>query len=228
MTRRRLHRVVAAATLVLAVTGCTSGAGGGGSASGQDAQDAAGTTRAQVSELSLEDELGSAGERYSTMQAVLEEAQLQVSDGPWLWNGGDVLPVPAGAYAFGDPLPGADADNSYYFRAGRIIRPEGASGDRADLGPMEEYVDEKGWRSSTAEIGRNLELRADNGDGWWLTWTVRPNGQYSLSVYSEPFWTNDAGELRLAIGKRDVTPFPERSVPGEYEAFPSWSDPVVP
>ncbi|GAB2986493.1 hypothetical protein [Frigoribacterium salinisoli] len=195
--------------------------------SGQDAQDAAGLTRAQVAESSLEDEFGSASERYGTMQSVLREAQVQVSDGTWLWNGGDVLPVPAGADAFGDPLPGADTDNSYYFRAGRIIRRKGASGDRADLGPMEEYFDDKGWRSSSTEIGRNLEVRADSGDGWWLTWTVRPNGQYSLSVYSEPFWTNDSDALFSAIARRDPADFPEESVPGVFAPFPEWGDPVV-
>ena len=56
---------------------------------------------------------------------------------------------------------------------------------------------------------------------------MRPNGNYSLSVYSEPFWTNDASELFFAIGDRDPADFPTESVPGVFVPFPEWSDPVV-
>ncbi|MDY0891709.1 hypothetical protein [Frigoribacterium sp. CFBP9030] len=178
--------------------------------------------------MTLEDEFGLAAERYVEMQGVLEEAQVQLSDGSWFWNGGDVLPVAAGADAFGEALPGADDDNSYFFTAGRILEPEGAEGERADLDPMIAYFDEKGWESGSREIGRNFEARADSGDGWWVTYTVRPNGQYSLAVYSEPFWTNDSRALFSAIADRDPADFPQESVPGEYSPFPSWSDPVQP
>ena len=210
---------------VLAVSGCASGAGAAG---GHERRDAAGLTQAEVAGLSLEEEFGLASERYVEMQGVLEEAQLQISDGAWFWNGGDVLPVAAGADAFGEPLPGADDDDSYFFTAGRILEPEGAEGARSDLDPMIEYFDQKGWESGSREIGRNSEARADSGDGWWVTYTVRPNGQYSLAVYSEPFWTNDSGALFSAIADRDPADFPEESVPGEYPPFPSWSDPVQP
>jgi len=219
-----LGAVVLSVVTVLAVSGCASGAG----SAGEDARDAAGLTQAEVAGLSLEEEFGLASERYVEMQGVLEEAQLQISDGAWFWNGGDVLPVAAGADAFGEPLPGADDDNSYFFTAGRILEPEGAEGARSDLDPMIEYFDQKGWESGSREIGRNSEARADSGDGWWVTYTVRPNGQYSLAVYSEPFWTNDSGALFSAIADRDPADFPEESVPGEYPPFPSWSDPVQP
>jgi len=219
-----LRVVVLSVVTVLAVAGCASGAG----SAGDDARDAAGLTQAEVVGMSLEDEFGLAAERYVEMQGVLEEAQLQVSDDAWRWNGGDVLPSAGGPGSFGEPLPGADGDNSYYFRVGRTLRPEGASGAVANLEPMSSYFDEKGWKYGTRESDTKSEVRADTGDGWWLTYTVRDNGQYSLVVYSELYWTNDAGELRLAIGKRDVTPFPEESVPGEHEPFPSWSDPVQP
>ena len=169
-----------------------------------------------------------ASERYVVMQGVLEEAQVSVSDGPWTWIGGDVLPVMGGANAFGAPLEGADEADSYFFQAGRNIATVGATGARTDLDPMVEYFAEKGWESASREVGRNYEARADSGDGWWVTYTVRPSGQCTVSVYSEPFWTNDSGELRRAVGERDVTPFPEESVPGVHEAFPSWSDPVQP
>ena len=219
-----LRAVVLSVVTVLAVAGCASGAG----STGEDARDAAGLTQAEVAGMSLEDEFGLAAERYSEIESVLEEAQLQVSDDAWRWNGGDVLPSAGGPGSFGEPLPGADGDNSYYFRVGRTLRPEGASGAVANLEPMSSYFDEKGWKYGTRESDTKSEVRADTGDGWWLTYTVRDNGQYSLVVYSELYWTNDAGELRLAIGKRDVTPFPEESVPGEHEPFPSWSDPVQP
>ena len=219
-----LGAVVLSVVTVLAVSGCASGAG----SAGEDARDAAGLTQAEVAGLSLEEEFGLASERYVEMQGVLEEAQLQISNGAWFWNGGDVLPVAAGADAFGEPLPGADDDNSYFFSAGRILEPEGAEGARSDLDPMIGYFDQKGWESGSREIGRNFEARADSGDGWWVTYTVRPNGQYSLAVYSEPFWTNDSGALFSAIADRDPADFPEESVPGEYPPFPSWSDPVQP
>jgi len=227
---RRWHHVAAlvATLLVLVTTGCAASAEDGDDMVGQDARDAAGMTRAEVADLSLEDEFGLASERYDEMQGVLEEAQVRISDGPWTWVGGDVLPVMGGANAFGAPLEGADEANSYFFQAGRNIAAEGVTGTRADLDPMIEHFDEKGWESSVREVGRNHEARADSGDGWWVTYTVRPNGQCTVSVYSEPFWTNDSGELRLAIGERDVTPFPAESVPGDHEAFPSWSDPVQP
>ncbi|MDY0891708.1 hypothetical protein [Frigoribacterium sp. CFBP9030] len=219
-----LRAVVLSVVTVLAVAGCASGAG----STGEDARDAAGLTQAEVAGMSLEDEFGLAADRYSEIESVLEEAQLQVSDDAWRWNGGDVLPSAGGPGSFGEPLPGADGDNSYYFRVGRTLRPEGASGAVAGLEPMSSYFDEKGWKYGTRESGTKSEVRADTGDGWWLTYTVRDNGQYLLVVYSELYWTNDAGELRLAIGKRDVTPFPEESVPGEHEPFPTWSDPVQP
>jgi hypothetical protein len=220
-----LRAVVLSVVTVLAVSGCASGAG---SARGDEPRDAAGLTQAEVAGLSLEEEFGLASERYSEIEGVLEEAQLQVSGDAWTWNGGDVLPSAGGPGSFGEPLPGADGDNSYYFRVGRTLRPDGATGAVADLEPMSSYFDEKGWKYGTRESDTKSEVRADTGDGWWLTYTVRENGQYSLVVYSELYWTNDSGELRLAIGKRDVTPFPEESLPGEYEPFPSWSDPVQP
>lgn len=215
------------AALVLATTGCaTNGAEKGDVVTGQDTRDAAGMTRAQVEELSIEDEFRLAGERYEHGQAVLAAAQERISDGPWFWNGGDVRPVPAGADAFGDTPSGATKRNSYSFRAVRIIEPEGATGTAEDLEPMQRYFDEQGWRSSSAKVGTDRETRADTGDGWWVTWNVRPNGQYSLGVHSEAFWANDAEELIRAIALRDPAKFPDESEPGVSEPFPKWSDPV--
>ena len=229
-SRRRLSDVVTLSTvaLVLAITGCAADVDKGDDVTGQDQRDSAGLTQAEVAELSLEEEFGLASDRYSEIESVLEEAQLQVSDDAWRWNGGDVLPSAGGPGSFGEPLPGADGDNSYYFRAGRSLRPDGASGAVAGLEPMSSYFDEKGWKYGTRESGTKSEVRADTGDGWWLTYTVRDNGQYSLVVYSELYWTNDYSALLAAVGDRLPDDFPEESVPGDYEPFPSWSDPVQP
>jgi hypothetical protein len=217
-----LRAVLLSVVTVLAVAGCASGAG----SAGEDAPDSAGMTQAEVAGMSLEDEFGLASERYVEMQGVLEEAQLQISDGPWIWIGGDVLPVMGGANAYGEAPEGADEENSYYFRTSRNVKLEGTTGARSDLDPMLKYFDEKGWESGSAKIGRNFEARADTGDGWWVMYTVRPNGQYTVDVYSEVFWTNDSSALLSAIADRDPAEFPEESVPGEYPPFPSWSDPV--
>jgi hypothetical protein len=220
-----LGAVVLSVVTVFAVAGCASGAG---AVLGDEAQDAAGLTQAEVAEMRLEEEFGLASERYVEMQGVLEAAQLQISDGPWIWIGGDVLPVMGGANAYGEAPEGADEENSYYFRTSRNVKLEGTTGARSDLDPMLEYFDEKGWESGSAKIGRNFEARADTGDGWWVMYTVRPNGQYTVDVYSEVFWTNDSSAVRFAIADRDAPGFPEQSVPGEYPPFPSWSDPVQP
>lgn len=226
----RMHRsrlrprgtiVTVLAAVVLATTGCASDGGGG-----QDARDAAGRTQAQVADLSLQDEFELAGERYEHGQAVLAAAQRQISDGTWYWNGGDVRPLPAGDDAFGEAPEGATKENSYKFRAVRIIEPEGATGAVQDLEPMQRYFDEEGWRWSSAKVGTDHEVRADTGDGWWVTWNVRPNGQYSLGVYSEAFWAHDASELIKAIALRDPADFPDASEPGVSEPFPRWSDHV--
>jgi hypothetical protein len=220
-----LRAVVLSVVTVLAVAGCASGAGAAG---GDERRDVAGMTQAEVAELSLEEEFGLASERYVEMQGLLEEAQLQTSDASWVWIGGDVLPFEGGANAIGEPPEGADEENSYFFQSSRNVELEGTTGARSDLDRMIEYFDGKGWQSSSIEIGRNYEARADTGDGWRVTYTVRPNGQYTVDVYSEVFWTNDSGALLSAIADRDPAEFPEESVPGEYPPFPSWSDPVQP
>lgn len=223
-TRRRVV-IAALAALLLATAGCATSTGRGNDVAEQGARDAAGATRQQVERMSLREEFDLAGERYERGQALLADAQARISDGVWTWNGGDVLPLP-GDDAFGDVPDGATAENSYSFRTVRIIHPEGGTGAAADLEPMRRWFDEEGWRSRSAEIGQSTELRADTGDGWWVTWTVRKNGQYSVGVYSETFWTNDTDALVEAIAVRDPADFPEESAPGVSAPFPKWSDPV--
>lgn len=74
--KRNAGPLAALVTVVILTIGCVPGGGNGG------AVDAAGMTPAQVSALTLEEEFDLFGERYSHMQGLLEEAQLQISDGP--------------------------------------------------------------------------------------------------------------------------------------------------
>jgi hypothetical protein len=152
---RRLHHVAAVVVtiLVLVTTGCASSAQNGDDVAGQDARDVAGLTQAKVAEMTLEEEFGLASERYVEMQGVLEEAQLQISDGPWIWIGGDVLPVMGGANAYGEAPEGADEENSYYFRTSRNVKLEGTTGARSDLDPMLKYFDEKGGSPAAPRSG---------------------------------------------------------------------------
>jgi hypothetical protein len=59
-----------------------------------------------------------------------------------------------------------------------------------------------------------------------VTWSVRPNGQYSLGVHSEAFWARDAPAFIKAISLRDPADFPDETEPAVSEPFPKWSDPV--
>lgn len=192
-----------------------------------DAKDAAGMTLAEVNKLTLEEEFNLFGKRYAHMQELLRDAQLQINDSPWLWNGGDTLPVSGGSGGVSGGMPGSDDTNSYYLTAGRITQPSEASGAKSDLNPMRTYFEAKGWGIELKEISGDFHLWATTGDGWQLEYIVQENGYYSLSVFSELFWTNDASALLRAIGDRDPANFPEESLPGVFEPFPKWSDPLL-
>jgi len=218
-----LWAAVALVAVASLATGCTRDDDGDTMTS----QDAAGMTREQVSQSTLEDEFGLVSDRYTHLQGLLEGAQRQVDDGPWRWNGGDVLPIGGGSGGVGEPPVGADDSNSYYLSAGRIIHPEGATGAESDLEPMTDYFDEQGWTSSVEDVSDTHYLLGDTGDGWQVEYAVSGNGQYSLTVYSELFWTNDYGALLKAVSSRLPADRPEESSPGEYVAFPRWDDPPL-
>jgi hypothetical protein len=74
---------------------------------------------------------------------------------------------------------------------------------------------------------RRPEVWATTGEGWQIQYTAQENGDNPITVYSEPFWTNDGNALSDAIYGRSTVTFPDRSLPGEYPPFPSWDDPVV-
>lgn len=247
---RTVHRIITTAVATVTVialagllAGCAPGPAGPGEPNGTNTQtstgkdaamtgakDAAGMTLAQVQKLSLEEEFALVGERYAKGNALLTEAQLQISDGVWLWGVGG--PLPNGGYSggVGDPLPGSDGPNSYYLTAGRIIRPPGAVGAKEDLEPMRAYYESKGWKTRLQEVSGDYYLWGITGDGYQLEYGVQKNGQYYIRVYTELFWTNDSSTLLRTIASR-VSPgsagSPGESLPGVFEPFPKWEDPIV-
>ena len=126
----------------------------------------------------------------------------------------------------GHPTPGAD-DDRYYLMASRALRPEDATGSPADLEPVKKWLDAQGWGSEVEGISGDQHLWGDSGDGWVVEYAVRQNGQYSRTVFSELFWTNDYSALLGAISQRDPADYPESSRPGDFQPFPRWSDPAV-
>ena len=124
-------------------------------------------------------------------------------------------------------LPGSDVNNSYTLRVTRNIELAGAAKDRSDLEPLAEYLRAEGWQVEIRERGEErYDLWADSGEGWWVNYLLQPAGHFTLGVSSEAFWTNDNRAFMRAISSRAPFDFPEESLPGEYQEFPSWSDPV--
>ncbi|WP_148053808.1 MULTISPECIES: hypothetical protein [unclassified Curtobacterium] len=214
---RTLRIVVTALVVVVVLSGC----GVGGT---KMQKDAAGMTRADVARLSLHEEYDRYRDRYGHMQRILEDAQVQVYDGAWEWNSGDRVPGGGEGVV---PLRGSDVENSYFLHTARLWSPSGASGAPADLEPMVEYFTAQGWQVYDRTLGDDHDVRGVTGDGWQVFYTVQSNGRYSLDVYSEPFWTNDARSLRGAVAGRSERNYPEESLPGVYPPFPEWDAPIV-
>jgi len=189
-----------------------------------NATDADGMTRGDVAELSLEEEFALASGRYTRMQRLLEEAQLQISDDPWLWSSSGELPR-GGALAI-THLPGSDNENSYYLGTTRMIELEGSRGDLADLKPMIDWADSHGWQHRTRNISGDYDLLITVGNGWYISYSLQQEGTYAVEVLSDPFWTNSNHELLQAIGNRIHTELLDESIPGKILPFPKWSDPA--
>ncbi|QKS13400.1 hypothetical protein HUN58_01330 [Curtobacterium sp. Csp1] len=187
--------------------------------------DAAGLTQEDVATMSLHEEFEAYRQHYEHMQELLAGAQRSVNHGPWDWIGGDRVPGIGGDGL--EPLPGADTLNSYDLRTDRIWEPPGATGDARDLQPMVDYFDEQGWRHREGHPGRDHDTWAKTDDGWQIEYVVQSNGRYSLTVYSELFWTNDDLALMEAVGGRSDGDYPDESLPGEYPPFPDWDDPII-
>jgi hypothetical protein len=218
-TMQSMLRTIATAVLTLGLlTGCAAGGN-------QMPTDAAGLTQDEVAEMSLHQEFDAYRDHYDHMQRLLEAAQLQVHDGEWEWGGGDRVPLIGGDGVAS--LPGSDTENSYDMSTTRLWTPPGATDQRRDLQPMIDYFTEQGWTIERRTMTGDEEVWATSGDGWQIQYTAQENGDYPITVYSEPFWTNDAHKLRRAVAGRSHADFPDQSLPGVYPAFPSWDDPIV-
>ncbi|QWL35218.1 hypothetical protein [Rathayibacter toxicus] len=193
-----------------------------------EVRDAGGMTRDEVSKLTLQQEFELNAQRYVHFEEVLRDAQLQISSGVWDWGGGETLPEQAYNGGVGGGLPGANGHNSYYVKGTRIILPPGKHGDVADLDPMRAYFEQKGWKYFIRKYDGAAEIWGITGDGYRIKYMIQDSGQYSISVYSELFWANDADALFWAVAERDNAEFPNESLPGVWAAFPKWDDPVHP
>ncbi|MCS0471567.1 hypothetical protein [Curtobacterium flaccumfaciens] len=218
-TMRPMLRAITTAALTL---GLLSGCAGGGT---QMPTDAAGLTQHEVAEMSLHQEFDAYRDHYEHMQQLLRNAQLEVHDGEWEWGGGDDVPGIGGDGVA--PLPGSDTKNSYDMSTTRLWSPPSGTDQQQALKPMIDYFTEQGWTIERRTITGDQEIWATTGDGWQIQYTAQENGDNPLTVYSEPFWTNDAHKLRRAVAGRSQADFPDRSLPGVYPAFPQWDDPII-
>ncbi|GAB3128542.1 hypothetical protein [Glaciibacter psychrotolerans] len=190
--------------------------------------DAAGMTRAEVMQLTPEEQFDLFGERYERVQELMTGAQLQISDGEWRWLAEAFVPT-AGVFGL-NPPPGADFENSYFLESTRSIRMPGAAGAREDLDPMIAYFESQNWDTTVSSRGSDFVVRAETGDGYQVSYTVQSNGQYNLNVYSYVFWGDSNTLLDTVVGRipNDTSDSPTLTVPGGFVPFPKWSDPVIP
>jgi hypothetical protein len=189
-------------------------------------QDPSGMTRERMNDMSLQEQFELYGQRYVHIQELLRDAQLVVSDGPWLWNGVGILPGDGGIWV--RPLPGGTYENSYYLDDSRSIQLEGARGAESDLEPMRRYFEAQGWETSVETWGEGDEriLSGYTDDGYIVDYGIQISGRYYINAHSEPFWGR-ADKLTDAISRR-IPKFdsPEETPPGEYFPFPKWTDPL--
>ena len=217
---RRWATLLTVSLLLFGVAGC--------SWIGDGDVDAAGMTQAEVEALSPEEQFNLFGERYVVMQEMLADAQRAVSSDSWTW--GSKGTSPNGGLGQRGSMRGATNENSYMINTSRTIKLPGASGEKADLDPMIEYFESQGWSVTVGEYPDtgNFYVRGGTRDGFGLQYTIRPHGQYSLELISKVFW-GDTRALSTAIVERIPAEEFEilESLPGEYIAFPKWSDPIV-
>lgn len=227
LRKNRNGRAFAAAMLgVVLAIGVTACAGSGDErVEATRTVDAGGLTRDEAGALSLEEQFDLVRERDTRMQELLTDAQLVMSDGVWGWGQKGPGPI-TGPNAWA--LPGMTLENSYFMQMWRWTRPDGAAGAKQDLDPMLAYFEAQGWKTSVRESsGPNYEALADTGEGYLVSWTVKPNGIYNMEVMSQSYWGDSRGLLRETIGRIPPEEFAiEESVPGVYIPFPDWSDPL--
>ncbi|MEV8215179.1 hypothetical protein [Leifsonia sp. NPDC077715] len=190
-------------------------------------KDDAGMTRAEAEAISIEEVYALYAERYTRLQEMLRDAQLVISDGPWGWIGAGLLPNGGNETAYRTPT-GMTVENSYLLDDARTIQPPGAKGDEADLEPMRKHFAAQGWRIQVRnDFESSTDLLGWSEDGFCVEYTVRTNGNYSLSVYSGSYW-GPGKELLVHLAER-LRPelILRESVPGEWIPLPAWDAPVV-
>ena len=193
-------------------------------------RDGAGLTQAEAA-VSLREQFEWVRERDARMQELLTEAQLEISSGVWGWGQKGGAPIPdVNAWL----VAGMTSDNSYYLDMVRWIRPEGATGAKADLDPMIAYFEKQGWEMEVAKLelegvfGPDHLVRADTGDGYLVSWEVQANGFCNMEVVSKTFWGDSSALLEEVSGRTpDEALDIEESVPGVYIPFPDWDDPLA-
>lgn len=188
--------------------------------------DAAGLTEREAFSIPLREHFELIAQRDTRMAELLAEAQLQVSEEPWTWGEYGVIPV-LGPNAWS--VRGMKLENSYFLSMWVWIEPEGARGDEADLEPLLTYFESKGWKVHLRSEGTHRhQIVADTGEGFLVSWRVKPNGIYNLGVFSKSYW-GDSRMVQRAIGYRippdglDI----DVSLPGVHAPFPSWDDPEI-
>ena len=217
---RRWATLLAVSVLLFGAAGC--------SWIGDGDVDAAGMTQAEVEALSPEEQFNLFGERYAHAEELLAGAQRAVSTESWHWGRKGI--GPDGGLGQRGSMRGATNENSYIVHASRSIKFPGASGEKADLDPMIEYFESQGWDVTVGEYPDtgNFYVRASTQDGFGLQYTIRPHGQYSLELISKVFWGDRATLSTAIVGRIPAEKFEIlESPPGEYIAFPKWSDPIV-
>lgn len=194
-------------------------------------KDTAGHTRHQVEQLSTREQYELLTDRMARLWELTEQAQRAIDTGKWesLGIGG---PWPGSYAPYG--IAGTTGHNSYYIEGAKAHKPLGGVGKREDLDQFEAYVQEQGWAyTATAYTPTDADrdylmhvLRAATGDGWYIWYTVRWNGYYTLDILSSPFWGD---RLRLQ-DERKLRVFdegPKYAVPGINPEFPAWDAPLV-
>jgi len=188
------------------------------------ALDTSNTTQEQAMSLTLEEQFELYGQRYDHMQELIRDAQVQISDGTWYWNGVGILPRSGEVSSV---LPGVTAENSYYLTDGRIYEVPGLTGDRKDLEPMRKYFESKGWAHGDVTFYDEYSVQAETGDGWVIKYVVQQTGQYYVQVTSGVFWGRGNDLLHAIAGRTTKDLDQQQSVPGQYAPFPKWTDPIV-
>lgn len=193
-----------------------------------DTMDAAGITLAEAKQLTLEQQFVQYGERYAEMQHLLLELQLQLTgpDHPWDWISAGI--APSGGGSSPDPLRGSTSKNSYFLDMRRTTTPPGAVGAGSELAPVLEFVKQRGWQVRTFDnTGHGWGLRAETDNGTHVLFDVMPDGRCVITLFSPIYW-GQAEELLFAIVYRIPKEHlgTETSLPGEFTAFPQWSDPM--